>query len=59
MYVTNVWGIFFCFYFPTLLAVYGAYRAGIEDGKRKYKKHKKAGGYKDGRKYRRSPKTIS
>lgn len=36
MYVTNIWGILFCIYFPTLLVVYGAYKAGIEEGKKRY-----------------------
>ena len=36
MYIGNIWGIFFIFYFTTLLAVYIAYRVGFEEGKRKY-----------------------
>ena len=51
--------IIFCIYIPTLIALYGAYQAEIEEEKRKYKKHKKAGGYKNGRKHRRNPKRIS
>lgn len=35
MYVENIWGIFFCMYIPMILIIYGAYKAGIEDGKRK------------------------
>lgn len=35
MYVENIWGVFFCMYLPMLMAIHGAYRAGIEEGKRK------------------------
>lgn len=41
MYVENIWGIFFCMYLPILLTIYGAYKAGIEDGKRKIVKTQK------------------
>ena len=55
MYIGNIWGIFFIFYFTTLLAVYMAYRVGFEEGKRKYfnnfKRKKGEKGY--GRKYNR------
>lgn len=34
MYVENIWGIFFCMYIPMVLTIYGAYKAGIEEGKR-------------------------
>lgn len=46
MYIENIWGVFFCMYLPMFMAIYGAYRTGIEEGKRRYKKHKKAGDYK-------------
>lgn len=36
MYIGNIWGIFFIFYFTTLVAVYVAYRVGFEEGKKKY-----------------------
>lgn len=35
MYVENIWGIFFCMYIPMVFTIYGAYKAGIEEGKRK------------------------
>lgn len=54
MYIENIWGVMFCIYIPTLLIIYGAYEAGIKEGKRRYKKHKKAGDYKNGGKYRRT-----
>ena len=41
MYVENIWGIFFCMYIPILLMIYGAYKAGIEEGKRKALKRNK------------------
>lgn len=41
MYVENIWGIFFCMYLPILLTIYGAYKAGIEEGKRKILKRNK------------------
>lgn len=39
MYVTNIWGIFFCFVLPTIIMFFLAYLEGVEDGKKmKYKK---------------------
>lgn len=44
----------FCIYIPTLLMIYGVYEAGIKEGKRRYKKHKRAGDYKNGGENRRT-----
>lgn len=52
MYVNNIWGIFFCIYLPLILTIYGAYKTGIEEGKRSYRKHKKVSDYKNERRYR-------
>lgn len=35
MYIENIWGIFFCMYISMILTIYGTYKAGIEEGKRK------------------------
>lgn len=55
MYITNIWGIFFCFYLPVLITIYIAYEVGYEEAKRKYhnkKRRRKVGDYKNGRRDR-------
>lgn len=34
MYVTNIWGILFCFYIPTILITIISYYEGREEGKK-------------------------
>lgn len=40
MYITNIWGIFFCFYLPVLITIYIAYEAGYADAKNKYQRRR-------------------
>ena len=37
MYITNIWGIWFCLMLPAILTVLGVYLEGIEEGKRRQK----------------------
>ena len=38
MYITNIWGIFFMFYVPTIISIVLAYLEGKEDRKKKRRK---------------------
>lgn len=37
MYISNIWGIFFCCYLPMILIMFATYTAGYETARRRYR----------------------
>lgn len=36
MYITNIWGIFFCFVLPVIISMFLIYFEGVEEGRKEY-----------------------